>query len=383
MRIKYKPEEFIVYEVADIKAEPKGDYALYRLYKRGATTWDVVGDIARRLRLKASAIQYGGLKDRHAISYQYLTIRHGPKKDIKGKNYELFYLGQTKHPMSKARLKGNFFRILVREVQVVPEKLSRERDLVLRYGVANYFDEQRFGSVKRGQEFAIKELIMGNYEKALYLLLAEGSQYEMKKTEGFRRCLKENWLNFSACVELAPSPWERRLLEFLAGHKPSKRTFKRAFALVDREYLLMLCHAYQAYIWNETVKLYLKKLGLKLWPVPYLLGELLFYRDFPEELTEAILNQKIPLPSPRLKLDPELKELMEEVLRREGIEGLEKFRTLAKGATFKTYPREVAIIPQKLKFEIVNRNQVWLEFFLPKGSYATIVLKRLFLLPEN
>ncbi|AEH45152.1 tRNA pseudouridine synthase D TruD [Thermodesulfatator indicus DSM 15286] len=383
MRIKVKPEDFIVYEVADIRPEPQGDFALYRLYKRGATTWDVIGDIARRLRLKASAIQFGGLKDRHAISYQYVTIRHGPKKDIKGKNYELSYLGQTKTPMSKARLKGNFFRLLVREVKISPEKLSREIALISRYGVVNYFDEQRFGSVKHGLGFAVKELILGHYERALYLLLAEGSQYEMKRTEAFRKCLKKNWPNFSACLDLAPSPWERRLLEFLASHKPSKRTFKRAFALVDREYLLMLCHAYQAYIWNETVKLYLKNLGLKLLPVPYLLGELLFYRDFPEELTEAILGTKIPLPSPRLILDQPLKELMEEVLRLEGIDGLEKFRTLAKGATFKTYPREVAIIPQKLKYETVDQNKVWLEFFLPKGSYATIVLKRLFLLPET
>ncbi|WP_022852623.1 tRNA pseudouridine(13) synthase TruD [Thermodesulfatator atlanticus] len=381
MRIKVRPEDFVVYEVADIKPEGKGDFSLYRLQKRGATTWDVLGDIARRLRFRTSRIQYGGLKDRHAVSYQYLTIRHGPKKDLRGKNYLLEYLGQTSKPMSKARLKGNFFRILVRDVST--KGLEEEIELISRYGVVNYFDEQRFGSVRHGKGFAIRELILGNYERALYLMLAEGSQYEMKRTENFRKCLKKYWPDVSRCLDLAPSPWERSLLEFLASHRPSKRTFKRAFALIDREYLLMLCHAYQAHIWNETVKLYLKKLGLRLYPVPYLLGELLFYRDFPEVLRPAILEKKIPLPSPRLKLDSELKAIMEEVIEKEGIPGLEKFRTLAKGATFKTYPREVAIIPEKIKYEEAGEDAVWVEFFLPKGSYATIVLKRLFLLPKE
>ncbi len=381
MRIKTRPEDFVVYEVANIKPEKEGEFSLYRLSKRGATTWDVLGDIAKRLRLKAQDIQYGGLKDRHAVSYQYVTIFHGPKKDMRGKNYLLEYLGQSKVPMSKARLKGNFFRILVREVETAG--LSEEVALLSRYGVANYFDEQRFGSVRHGLGFAARELILGNYERALYLLLAEGSQYEMKRTQAFRDCLRRNWPETRPCLEFAPSPWEKRLLEFLATHHPSKRTFKRALSLVDREYLLMLCHAYQAFVWNETVKLYLKKLGLKLYPVPYLCGEHLFYREVPEELFKALSAKKIPLPSPRLRLDPDVKELFEEVLKREGIPSLERFRTLVKGATFKTYPREVVVIPERLRFEFKGEGKVLLEFFLPKGSYATIVLKRLFLLPQK
>ncbi|NPA49551.1 MAG: tRNA pseudouridine(13) synthase TruD [Thermodesulfobacteria bacterium] len=381
MKIKSRPEDFVVYEVADIAPEREGAFALYRLSKRGATTWDVVGDLARRLRLKARDIHYGGLKDRHAVSYQYVTIKHGPRKDIKGRNYLLEYLGQTRTPMSKAKLKGNFFRILVRDVET--EGLEEEVRLVSRYGVANYFDEQRFGSARHGKGFAARELILGHYERALYLLLVEGSQYEMKRTEEFRECLRKNWPRVEACLELAPSPWERRLLEFIASHKPSKRTFKRALGLVDREYLLMLCHAYQAYIWNETVKLYLKRQGLRLYPVPYVMGEHLFYREVPEEVWPELSSRKIPLPSPRLELEPEIKDLMEEVLRREGISSLEKFRTLVKGAMFKTYPREVVVVPQRLNFEKKGKREVLLEFFLPKGSYATIVLKRLFLVPRE
>ncbi len=381
MKIKARPEDFVVYEVADIAPEKEGPFALYRLFKKGATTWDVVGDLARRLRLRAQDIHYGGLKDRHAVSYQYVTIKDGPKKDLKGRNYLLEYLGQSKTPMSKAKLRGNFFRIRVQDID--PAGLEEEIVLLSRYGVVNYFDEQRFGSARHGLGFVARELILGHYEKALYLLLVEGSLYEMKRTRKFRQCLRENWPQVTPCLEFAPSPWERRLLEFITQHKPSKRTFKRALGLVDREYLLMLCHAYQAYIWNETVKLYLQRLGLKLYPVPYVMGEHFFYRAVPENKWVELSSRRIPLPSPRLKLEPEIKILLEEVLQKQGIPSLEKFRTLIKGATFKTYPREVVVIPERLHFEKRGPSEVLLEFFLPKGSYATVVLKRLFLLPKR
>jgi len=379
MRIKERPEDFVVYEVAEIGPEGKGPFALYRLVKKGATTWDVIGDLAKKLRLRADAIQYGGLKDRHAVSYQFLTIKHGPKRDLTGQNYRLEYLGQSSSPMSKARLKGNRFHIVVRGVDA--EGLEEEIELVSRFGVVNYFDDQRFGSVRHGQGFALREIILGNYERALYLLLVEGSQYEMKRTRKFRECLRKNWPRFRICLDLAPSPWEKRLLEFLSTHRPSKRTFKRALSLVDKEYLLMLCHAYQAYIWNETVKKYLKSMGLDLFAVPYLLGEHLFYREVPEEIWPELSVRKIPLPSPRLKLEEKIQRLMEEVLQEEGIPSLARFRTLVKGAMFKTYPREVVVIPEDLSYKVLSEREIRLSFFLPKGSYATVVLKRLFRCP--
>ncbi len=380
MKIKTRPEDFVVFEVADIAPEGEGDYALYRLQKIGATTWDVLGDIAKRLHRRYDELGYGGLKDRLALSYQLITIKYGPKKDLIGRNYRLEYLGQTRRPMAKSCLKGNFFRILVRNVST--EDLSHEVELLKRYGVVNYFDEQRFGSARRTRQFAIRELILGHYEDALYLLIAEGSQYEIKRTEAFRQCLRKNWPYIGSCESLAPSSWERHLVKFLAAHRPSKRTFKRAFAYVDGEYLMMLCQAYQAYIWNETVKDYLKRFKLKLCSIPYLMGELLFYREVPEEIFDNLNTQKIPLASPRLRLESGIKEALEKVLQREGISSLEKFRTLVKGAIFRTYPRELIVFPDKLSYSLKDKKTVQVEFFLPKGTYATIILKRLFLLPK-
>jgi len=237
MKIKERLEDFVVSEIADIHPEGKGEYSLYMLKKFNISTWDAIGKIAKNLRISMDSISYGGLKDKKAIAHQFITIKKGPKKDIKEKEFELIYLGNTNKPMSKDLLIGNKFEIIVRDFQVEEKKFNREVELVRKFGLSNYFNEQRFGSIKSSKEFAIKEVILGNYEKALYLMIAEGSAIDIERTKKFRECLKKYWRNFEKCLDLAKVNWEKNLLNFLITHKPSKRTFKRALNLVDKEYL--------------------------------------------------------------------------------------------------------------------------------------------------
>ncbi len=371
-----KPEDFVVKEVVDIKPSFDGEFSFYILKKKGATTWDVLGDLSKRLRRSLRNIGYGGLKDKNALTFQYITIKDGPKKDIIGKNYVLSYLGQTKTPMSKDLLKGNVFEITLRNVKRF-EELSKEIELVKKYGVVNYFDDQRFGSVRHKKGFCAKEIILKNYERALYLLLVEGSHYDFLRTLSFRKCLKRHWGDFSKCISLAPSPWERRLLEFLTKHKKSKRTFKRALGLVNKEYLLMLCQTYQAYIWNEVAKLLLVEKEIDYKEVKYIPGTLFFYREISDEVLKELKEVKIPLPSPKLDLDPDLEKIFKKVLEAEGIKDLKMFRTLIKGAIFKSYPRPFLVFPEDVSLK-KEKDVYKLCFFLPKGSYATLILKRLF-----
>jgi len=376
-KVKEKPEDFVVYEVADIYPEGKGEYSLYLLKKRNISTWDAIGRIAKRIRIPMDSIGFGGLKDKRAVSHQFVTIKNGPKKDIKTEEYELIYLGQTTKPMSKDLLLGNKFEVVIRDFKVEEEAFNREVQQVKNFGIPNYFDEQRFGSVKTSKSFAVKEIIKGNYEKALYLMLAEGSPVDIEKTRKLRECLKKNWRHFETCLKLAKVKWERDLLEFLSTHSPSKRTFKRALNLVDKEYLFFLGNAYQAFLWNEVLKEVLTSLELKIFKVPYLLGELYFYKELPEETFSRLKNLKLPLPSPKLSLSEEIKQVYEKVLKKEGIGELKNFRSFVKGLVFKTYPRPAITFPADLTWEKLSESSIKLCFFLEKGSYATLVVKRL------
>jgi tRNA pseudouridine13 synthase len=382
MKIKEKLEDFVVSEIADIYPEGKGEYSLYMLKKLNISTWDALGKIAKKLRISMDSINYGGLKDKKAIAHQFITIKGGPKRDIKEKEFELIYLGKTTKPMSKDLLIGNKFEIIVRDFQIDEKKFDREVELVRKFGLSNYFNEQRFGSIKSSKEFAAKEIILGNYERALYLMMAEGSAVDIEKTRKFRECLKKHWGNFEKCLEFAKVNWEKNLLNFLITHKPSKRTFKRALNLVDKEYLFFLGNAYQSYLWNEVLKEVILRLEIPYFEISYLLGKLFFYKEVPADKWEILQNLKLPLPSPKLKFKEKfenlnLEEIYNEICKREGLHNIKNLRSFIKGLIFKTYPRPAVIFPEKLEWEKLNNTTIKINFTLEKGAYATLVVKRL------
>ncbi len=381
-KLKSSPKDFVVSEVASIQPSKEGDFSLYLLKKWDITTWEAIGKIAKKWKLSLKYFGYGGLKDKKALTFQYITIHNGPKRDLKDKNFELTYLGKSKHPMDKDKLLGNNFEIVVRETYIQEDVLEAEIEKIRIFGLPNYFDEQRFSSIKESKAFPVKEIILGNYERALYLILAYSSFDEITSSKKLRDCLKKNWKKWQNCIEYAKLNWEKNLLSFLATHKPSQRTFKRALHLIDLDFLFFLGNVYQSYLWNEVLKEVLNYLNLVHFKMPFLWGELYFYKTLPEEKLNILKSLKIPFPSPRIHLEdhPELplKTLYLKVLKKEGFEDLKNLRTFIKGLVFKTYPRPAIIFPQNLSYERVENNSYRIKFYLEKASFATLLIKRLF-----
>src|SRR5262249_61303216 len=73
MKLKQLPEDFQVVERAAVAPGGAGDFALYRLEKRGWATPDALAEVRRRWRLDAGRVSCGGLKDKHAHTSQHFT----------------------------------------------------------------------------------------------------------------------------------------------------------------------------------------------------------------------------------------------------------------------------------------------------------------------
>ena len=142
IKIKVKPEDFIVEERADISLAQTGDFCVYLLKKRGWNTVDVLKNLAKKLNLPSSDFSYGGKKDKYALTSQYITIvlhggnekatRNSPfrkggqgglgesnkfaLKEINEKNYSLRFMGLMDRPMGPDLIKGNKFHIVVRNL---------------------------------------------------------------------------------------------------------------------------------------------------------------------------------------------------------------------------------------------------------------------------
>jgi len=99
-----------------------GTYALYRLDKRWIGTPEAAEAILQCWRIDRHRVSFGGLKDFHAVTQQYLTIDRGPRRDLNQERFDLRYLGQVAQPFHAGDMAGNRFHIVLRdpqEVQVV------------------------------------------------------------------------------------------------------------------------------------------------------------------------------------------------------------------------------------------------------------------------
>jgi len=77
MKVKSQPEDFRVEELSEARCDG-GAFALYRLTKQSLGTPEAIDAICRAWRLRREAVGIGGLKDRHAITQQFVSIESGP-----------------------------------------------------------------------------------------------------------------------------------------------------------------------------------------------------------------------------------------------------------------------------------------------------------------
>lgn len=304
------------------------------------------------------------------------------KESIKEKNFSLNLVGFLERPLKNEDLLGNHFQITIRDLKREEgERMIKNFWEIGVEGLPNFYDEQRMGSARHKEGFIAYYLIKKDYEKALKLFLATPSSFDDRKTKKLKRFLKENWGKWEEAKILA----FREYLPVINYLIDNKRDYKGAIKKIPSELLKIFINAYQAYIWNETLNLYLKKLSIPLIPVKYRFGELYFYKSLSFSLREKLLNLFIPAPSPKIKERNEIVEIMEEVLSKENL-SLKKLKIKLKmrGIYFKPYLRKAIVLPTEMKISDLLSDEIYdkkykiiLNFILPAGSYATIFIKRL------
>lgn len=163
--IKQLPEDFQVEEVLPLKIEKKGDFCYYLLTKKNFTTLEIVDILSRRLHIPRYNFGLSGLKDRRAITSQYLSIREGPPEDIKGKGWSLKFIGYGQRGIEIGQAIGNIFTVTLRRVD--PDRSSEVIKIISQIGFANYFGIQRFSPDMHTAVPVAKLLLRGKLEEAL------------------------------------------------------------------------------------------------------------------------------------------------------------------------------------------------------------------------
>jgi tRNA pseudouridine13 synthase len=368
-----------------------GHIKIYTTDKSGLSTLKVVNHLARRFRINDKRINFAGMKDKYAVTSQYLSILGKGLKEIKEKNFRLIPLGRSVRHIGPDLLKGNSFIITLRslEKESVPGLLNSLHE-VSKYGFPNYFGEQRFGSIRNEGGFLAKRLIVDDYEGALRMYLSGGSSKDRQRVKEFKKHVSKNWGNWEEFSKLAPSPDERRILTYLMDYP---KDFVGAVNLINPRLLSLFIAAYQSYLWNEMARDFMKFYFSQdeLITFRYIAGEMVFYKTLSKNMLEELSGIEIPLLDRRVKFqNGKIEEIAERVIKQEGVE-IENFRlNKIKKAFFKSVLRRLIVIPEGLEIskpapdEInAGRFKLTVSFILPSGSYATVLLRRLGLREEK
>ncbi|MCZ2343787.1 MAG: tRNA pseudouridine(13) synthase TruD [Bacteroidales bacterium] len=385
MKLKQIPADFQVEELTETIPGESGPFALYRLHKIGWTTPDAIFALRRRWQIDAHRVSYGGLKDRHAETSQYLTISHGPKRGLEYQRVRLTYLGQVAEPFTSQAILANRFTITLRALSISAVRAALGRvDAIRTCGVPNYFDDQRFGSVSAEGQFVARHMVQGEFALALQLALTAPYAHDRADQKREKALLRQHWGDWVHLKAQLPRGHARSLVDYLT-HRPTD--FRGAVARLRPELQGLYLSAYQSDIWNRTLARWLER---RL-PPTALLELDLHHRSlpvpvsFPEPLLADWQTRSIPLPSARLRPDPDADWLpiLQEVLAEDGltydrmkIPGLQK-------PFFSKGERAIGFIPANWTQETApdelhkNQQKITLRFDLPRGCYATMLIKRL------
>ncbi len=385
MILKQTPDDFRVEELTDARPEAAGTFAFYRLEKTGWTTPDALAAVRRRWNIDHRRLSYGGLKDRHARTTQYFTILHGPARKLVHERIAVDYLGQLHEPFSSHNIRANRFDIALRKLDdaaVANAEIALAE--VAASGVPNYFDDQRFGSVRPGEPFIARAMVGGDFETALKLALAAPYEFDRAPQKKEKALLRDHWAQWAFLMGKLPRGHARSLVSYLVHHS---NDFRGAVTRLRPELRGLYLSAYQSHLWNRILARWLE-LNIPtedLIPVALRLGDVPMPKRLSPELLARVAQTSLPLPSARTRFadDDPIKPIVDAVLAEEGLTLADMQIKGVREMFFSKGDRPAHVMPGNLRWSATDddtrpgRKKLTLAFELPRGSYATLIVKRI------
>lgn len=400
MTIRRTPADFVVTErltpaFADslrTLPDPRARHAIYRLEKTSLTTPEAISFFAKELRVSPVAIEYAGLKDKHAVTRQHISVAlTKEQRDRAGASVttqravRAELIGWSEAPITAPAIEANHFAIVIRDLTraAVGEINARAARLTDHPGsllITNYFGDQRFGSARHEQGFAARHLITGDFENALRLLIGTPARKDTGSKRAFTRLCATHWGDWKRLAAELPRCPERRAIEELAAGK----TPRDAFALLPNFLQQLSVDAYQSFLWNEIARRCLTAIEPQaIISAEDAFGSMLFPHAacVPQDRRDV----RIPLPSASMRPDPRIAAAVFETLSEQGIRGVDLRVPGLRRPAFGESDRPLFVIARDFAagraepddLGRTGRLKREVSFSLPSSAYATTVLRAL------
>lgn len=389
--LKKRPEDFRVVERADFPYGEEGKHAVLRVTLRGYETHEFARDLSDALGASRKRVRWAGTKDKRAVTTQLFTVADVSRDKIEGVSLdgaEIEYLGRSHQYVSLGDLLGNDFEVRLCDADA-PENADSVADEIEAFGgVPNLFGSQRFGSRRPVTHVVGERILEGDFEGAVDAYIADSFEDEPERTREARERYADE-RNPREALGYFPEHlgYERALLNALAEGKNGSD----ALDALPHNLRRMFVNAVQSRVFNLVLR-ERHDAGVRFdraYPgdvVCFSEGDGVRVPDTSntQRVTESnfdTVNRHVergrafvtaPLVGSETEFaDGEQGELERKVLEEVGIARSDFVRDDDYGSEG---TRRAIVVRPNLSYEREG-NDLLFEFFLPRGSYATVVLR--------
>lgn len=379
--IKEIPEDFYVEEIPSYLPCGSGEHCYLTIEKRGITTLEAINRIAKYLKIPERDIGYAGMKDAVGITRQTVSIQKlSPEKarDLAADGVTVVAAARHSNKLKLGHLKGNLFRIVIRDVcDDVVRMVPTIFEVLSKRGVPNYFGYQRYGA--QGNSHLIgAAMLRQNWRECVDHLMGEPGSVRDQEWSAAIGAYRRGELHEALCLFPRHCRSERDVLQRLIS-RPDE--YEKAFSAVHpRMKKLYLCAA-QSFLFDQAVARrigHLDEIVVGDLAAKHVNGACFLVEDALAEQERAAafeISATGPMFGCRMKRAEGIVSAVEEdILEQSGLH--HHFFDLPGGLRLEGERRTLRVPVGDLSWS-VSGDAVTVEFSLPKGSYATALLREL------
>ena len=326
--------DFLVEEIPLYEFSGEGEHLILKVRKKNLTTWEMIDTLSSHLGLPKKEIGYAGLKDKHAITFQYISMPKRLESKLDSFSHENIKILQKQYHNNKIRvghLKGNKFWMRFKKVlDTQKTKIESVLEWIEQNGMPNYFGVQRFGITGKnyleGKDIVDGKLRLRDRKKREFLV------------SSYQSFLFNNWLasriNLSTLINTFSQKEVENILNLPKDSLANIKEQKNYFKLLEGD--LFMHYPYGRVFYEEVEVASKRFLEKDISPTGLIAGKKVKKATGVAEILEK-------------EYDYNIKE-----------NGSRRYAWIFPEITKKSYN------PQNAWYE--------LEFYLPKGSYATVLV---------
>ncbi len=317
--IRLQPDHFRVDEHLPFEPSGEGGHAMLLIEKTGSNTDWVAKQLAQFAGVEDVAVGYAGLKDRHAVTSQWFTVKTEGHEEpdwslFSADDCQIKTLTRHNKKLKRGVLSGNRFSLVLSGIEGDRAVWEQSLRQIKTNGVPNYFAEQRFG-----HQFA-------NLDRA------------------------QQW--------------------FETGRKPKKRQQKS-----------MILSAARSWLFNQVLSARISQQNWQTGvpgDVMQLAGSssIFLAEDIDETITERLNTFDVDITGPLWGRGRAANQSDSLALENAALTDWQVWQQGLEQAGLKQERRPLRVLPQDMSWEF-SEDSLLLSFFLPAGSYATAVMREL------